>query len=429
MIQKTVDPELRYGVQQLIDDPRVTTPVRYKLARNRDLAYRTTEPDGSKKDVPKDALLRAIDAARSVSEREILGARVSLGLASEVEARAEMGATALENGNGNGSNVAEVASELAVVLAKLRNPSDSEGLVQLAARVATIETNVAETVRRALSEVVAPTVSLTVTCDGAPAVVVDRPHAALARIVKWARIRGADGCRKANILLVGPTGSGKTRLVSDLATALGLPFAHVSCSAGLAESALLGRLLPIELGGRMTYVPAAFVRCFESGGVFLFDEIDAADPSTLLVINAALANGHLAIPSDPVNPTRVKHRDFLCVAAANTFGTGATAQYVGRTRLDEATLDRFRAWRCEVDYDANLETALIRADVLAWGRAVRVAIQTNAMKRVCSTRLLLDLGAAAATDSEFAQRSYWSAQLTLDWSEHERALLRAAGAA
>ena len=79
-----------------------------------------------------------------------------------------------------------------------------------------------------------------------------------------------------------------------------------------------------------------------NGGVFLFDEIDAADANVLLVVNSALANGRMSVPSRHDQPVAKKHSEFVCIAAANTFGRGADRVYVGRNELDEATLDRFR---------------------------------------------------------------------------------------
>src|SRR5262249_40226256 len=154
-----------------------------------------------------------------------------------------------------------------------------------------------------------------------------------------------------NVLLVGPAGSGKTHLAKQVAQALGLDFAHISCSAGMSEGQLLGRLVPTGEAGRFEYLRSEVVRCYEEGGVFLFDEIAAADSNTLLVINSALANGQMCVPNRPHNPVAVKHPDFVCMAAANTFGTGADRQYVGRNQLDESTLDRFRIGQIEMDYD------------------------------------------------------------------------------
>jgi len=157
-----------------------------------------------------------------------------------------------------------------------------------------------------------------------------------------------------NILLVGPAGSGKTFLAKQVSESLKLPFAHISCSAGMSEGQLLGRLLPVGKGGSFEYVISEFVRCYEEGGVFLFDEIDAADSNTLLVINSALANGYMALPNRSANPVAKRHPDFVCIAAANTWGTGADRQYVGRNQLDESTLDRFRIGQIAMDYDDGM---------------------------------------------------------------------------
>lgn len=192
-----------------------------------------------------------------------------------------------------------------------------------------------------------------------------------------------------NILLVGPAGCGKTHLAHQVAEALGRPFASVSCTAGMSESVLQGWMLPGN-GGAFEYVPSDFVTAYENGGVFLFDEVDAADPNTLLFINQALANGSFFLPQRK-GATKVKrHADFVCIAAANTFGTGANSTYSGRERLDEATLDRFRAGIVQLDYDTKFERSTVSPDLLAWGWAVRKRISESRLNRVMSTRFLLD---------------------------------------
>jgi hypothetical protein len=54
-------------------------------------------------------------------------------------------------------------------------------------------------------------------------------------------------------------------------------------------------------------------------------------------------------------------------AAANTYGTGADALYVGRNQLDAATLDRF--YVVEMDYDRKLEAKLAPEEVVHLGMA------------------------------------------------------------
>lgn len=190
-----------------------------------------------------------------------------------------------------------------------------------------------------------------------------------------------------NILLVGPAGSGKTHLAHQVAEALGRPFASVSCTAGMSESALQGWLIPVEGYG---YLPADFVKMYEQGGVFLFDEIDGADSNTLLFLNQALANGSFFLPIRKDATLVKRHPDFVCIAAANTFGTGANQTYAGRERLDESTLDRFRAGTIVLDYDQTFERKVVAPDLLAWGWAVRKRITEARLNRVMSTRFLLD---------------------------------------
>jgi cobaltochelatase CobS len=106
------------------------------------------------------------------------------------------------------------------------------------------------------------------------------------------------------------------------------------------------------------YSSTLFRKAYEHGGVFLVDEIDNGNPNILAALNAALSGTVCAFPDGMVK----RHPDFRCIAAANTFGMGGSAQYVGRNKLDEATLDRFH--RREVNYDTKLEAALFGQELV-----------------------------------------------------------------
>src|SRR5262249_59731426 len=93
----------------------------------------------------------------------------------------------------------------------------------------------------------------------------DKAHACFGWVLKLTTARK-------NVLLIGPAGSGKTHLASQVARALGLAFAHISCSAGMSEGQLLGRLVPTGDARTFEYLRSDFVRLYEEGGVFLFDE-------------------------------------------------------------------------------------------------------------------------------------------------------------
>jgi MoxR-like ATPase len=220
-----------------------------------------------------------------------------------------------------------------------------------------------------------------------------------------------------NILLVGPAGSGKTHVAGQVAEALGREFASISCTTGMSESQLSGWLLPTGDGGKFVFVSSDFVRLYENGGVFLFDEVDAADPNTLLFINQALANGHFYLPQREGNSMVKRHPLFVCIAAANTYGNGANGTYAGRERLDEAFLDRFRAGRMAIDYDTAFERKAVDPELLAWGWAARKRIGELRMQRPLSTRFLLDATKLLAVGETLkdAKEAFF-----LDWKAEDR---------
>ena len=183
-----------------------------------------------------------------------------------------------------------------------------------------------------------------------------------------------------NTLLVGPAGCGKTFAGEQLAAALDLPYSHLCFTAGASETWLFGRQLPTG------FHEGTFSQRYREGGVFLGDELDAADANLLLTINTALANGKLFNPMN--GETYTRHKDFVFVGAANTIGKGANAQYTGRNRLDAATLDRFIT--IEVDYNESIERKLTaNHDFTRLLQKVRKALKKADSSEVISTRKII----------------------------------------
>jgi cobaltochelatase CobS len=174
---------------------------------------------------------------------------------------------------------------------------------------------------------------------------------------QFERVLDLAKCRR-NILLTGPAGCGKSYLAKAIAEALAFDFGSISCTAGMSEAHLLGRAVPDLTHGKNRFQGTSFLKCFEEGGVFLMDELDAADPNLLLAINTALANGYCNLPNRADSPVAFKSDDFVMIATANTVGRGATRMYSGRNQLDESTVDRFRIGVVEMDYDLQVEKAL-----------------------------------------------------------------------
>lgn len=210
------------------------------------------------------------------------------------------------------------------------------------------------------------------------------------------------------LFIAGPTGSGKTYLGGQLAKALDLNFGFISCTVGMSEAHLTGRMTATG-----DFVSTEFLKAYEEGGVFLFDEVDAADPNVLLVINSALANGKLSVPNRKGNTIAKRHKDFHCIVAANTWGTGSF-EYSGREQLDKAFLDRFNLVKVFVDYDKDLELQLTQNSEMT---KKLQNIRKAKIERAISTRLIITahkLQNVYKSDKEVFEA------LTIDWTIQER---------
>lgn len=177
-----------------------------------------------------------------------------------------------------------------------------------------------------------------------------------------------------NVWLAGPAGTGKTTSAQNVAKALGLPFYFNGAIDN--EYKLLGFT---DAQGRIVSRP--FRKAFCEGGVYLFDEVDASMPAALLPFNAAMANGHCDFPDGCFE----KHKNFRAIAAANTYGQGATADYVGRSRMDGAFLDRFVMQQWEID--ETLERAIAGNDKwVTYVQDVRRKVAAKGIKIIISPR-------------------------------------------
>lgn len=156
------------------------------------------------------------------------------------------------------------------------------------------------------------------------------------------------------VFLVGPAGSGKTTIAQQIASMLGLDFYFTG--AVHQKHDMMGYT---DINSDVVRTP--FREAYENGGLFLFDEYDASVPNAITSFNAALSNGMCAFP-DKIVP---QHKDFVAIAAGNTYGTGASRQYVGRFQQDAASLDRFVF--IEIDYDTELETKLAAMNFMKAG--------------------------------------------------------------
>ena len=176
-----------------------------------------------------------------------------------------------------------------------------------------------------------------------------------------------------------------------------------------------------HLTGRMTatgdFISTEFLKAYEQGGVFLFDEVDAADPNILLVINSALSNGRLSVPNRKEKTMANRHEDFYCIVAANTWGHGSF-DYSGRDQLDRAFLDRFNLVKILVEYDEELELELTQHSEVT--KMLQNARQAK-INRSISTRTIIS---AHKLSGVYKEPEQVLSALTIDWTDQERSRVR-----
>ena len=182
------------------------------------------------------------------------------------------------------------------------------------------------------------------------------------------------------VFLVGEAGSGKNHLCKTVAEALGLEFYF--SNAVTNEYKITGF---IDANGK--YHETQFYKAFVEGGLFFFDEIDASVPEVLVLVNAAIENGYFNFPTGKANA----HPNFRIIAAGNTYGQGATLQYVGRYQLDAASLDRFAV--VEMTYDAAIELIIANGDkeIVEAVHVLRDIIRASNLRIVMSYRAINQL--------------------------------------
>jgi cobaltochelatase CobS len=290
------------------------------------------------------------------------------------------------NASATVTGAANVANELAVLIGKLATQSVTpESVAAL----------VDERIQAALKNGPAVRIELRDT-SGEVRTHEGLAHKTFATLARMAAARDGAGY-PLNIWLSGPAGSGKTRAGQDLAKLIGLPF--YGMGAKLTAFDVLGYM---DANG--AYHGTPFRTAFEHGGVFQADELDSWDNEACMALQSALANDFCQFPDSVV----ARHADFRCIAGANTWGHGATADYIGRSKLDGAFLSRFvkLLW----GYDESLESALCgNADFAARVQRARSKAIDSGLKVLITPRDSMAgaaLIAAGFTSNEAADLTY-----------------------
>lgn len=200
-----------------------------------------------------------------------------------------------------------------------------------------------------------------------------------------------------NILLKGPTGSGKTKLAETLSEVVNIPMHQVNCSVDLDTESLLGfKTIKTNSQGQqeIVFVDGPVIKAMKEGHILYIDEINMAKPETLPVLNGVL--DYRRQITNPYTGEVIKAVPGFNVIAAINEG------YVGTLPMNEALKNRFVV--IHVDYiDGDIlkevikEQSLLQDDkiidqIIKFNEDLRTMSQQGQIsEEAASIRALLDL--------------------------------------
>lgn len=124
----------------------------------------------------------------------------------------------------------------------------------------------------------------------------------------------AANAQKLPLMLKGPTGCGKTRLVEHMAHSLGVPLITISCHEDITAADLVGRYL--LTGGETIWADGPLTRAVRQGAICYVDEIVEARADTTVALHP-LADHRRELHLERLNETLRAPDSFMLVISYN----------------------------------------------------------------------------------------------------------------
>lgn len=204
----------------------------------------------------------------------------------------------------------------------------------------------------------------------------------------------------------GPAGNGKSTGIKGVLESAGYTIYHLDCTDSTTVDQLVGGLEPVPDGKggiKMEFKDGVFAKAFKDAkGAIQLDEFDALDPRVTMSLQSALHRapvGKKRMASCPDNGlgSIMAVGDCPVVVSMNTWGTGATREYVGRNAIDAASLDRFDTiintdYQCEAEMLEKMGLAPTdRASLLKEVFSLRKKTAEKGLRVLLSTRRVLNM--------------------------------------
>ena len=191
------------------------------------------------------------------------------------------------------------------------------------------------------------------------------------------------------LLLKGPTGTGKSRLVEFMASSLGRPLISGACHEETSAVDLLGRYL--ISGGETVWSDGPMTRAVREGAILYLDEIAEARPDTLVAIHS-LTDHRRTLFLERKSEELVAPPEFMLVASFNP------GYQKGTREMKPSTRQRFVS--ISFDYpDADTETEIVTGETGFDGPSIKALVRLAQrirkapdlpVQETISTRLIVD---------------------------------------
>jgi nitric oxide reductase NorQ protein len=116
------------------------------------------------------------------------------------------------------------------------------------------------------------------------------------------------------VMLTGPTGCGKTRLVEHMGVLLGRPVVTISCHDDLTSSDLVGRFM--VTGGDVVWSDGPLTRAVKAGAICYLDEVVEARHDSLAILHS-LTDHRRALYLDRAGEVVQAPESFMLVCSYN----------------------------------------------------------------------------------------------------------------
>ena len=154
-----------------------------------------------------------------------------------------------------------------------------------------------------------------------------------------------------NPYLIGPSGCGKTYMVKQIGELLRIECTDIGYIN--EEYDVLGYVTAMG-----DYSESNFYRLYKYGGIAFCDELDNGNSKATVKLNSFLTNQEDACYHFPGGERVVRHPNFRVIAAGNTDGNGADANYNTREKVEESVQQRMIP--IYVDYDNRVEREILK---------------------------------------------------------------------